>query len=196
MAEENKTTTAPSAADTKAANKSLLERMEQGQAEKTARQQAQSTDSKLTVSAHLGKRPDEPHKSDEMEAVKVGKAVPSKAMEKGLVEIDPGAKGEATDVVNPAGFLPSSGMHNVGGVPALGHDMEDTIRATAIANEVEPGGDKTPAGKKPDEIAPDPALEEGRQRHAGEGANIPAVVNSPVAGAEKGAGEGADKSKS
>lgn len=188
MAEETKKTadagTAPSAADTKAANKSLAEKIMADQNEREAKQRAQSTDSKLTTSDHLGKRPDEPHKSDEMEAVKTGKALPTKAAEKGLIEIDPAGKGEATDVVNPAGFLPGSAMHSAGGVPAFGHDMAGTIAATAAATGVEPGDNKTPAGNKPDaEIKPDPGMAEAAKRHAGENADIPATLNSPVPGA-------------
>lgn len=192
MAEENKAPTKaadagtpPSAADTKAANKSLLANMEQSQAEKEGRQRAQSTDSKLTTAGHLGKRPDEPHKPYEMESVKTGKPLPTKAAEKGLVEIDPGNKGEATDIVNPAGFLPGSGMHTVGGGASLAHDQHGTIAATAAANDVAPGDNKTPAGKKPDaKLEGDPGAAEAAERHAGENAEIPALVNSPVAGAQ------------
>lgn len=194
MAEENKSPkgadagTAPSAADTKAANKSLADRMIADQNEREARIRAQSTDSKLTTADHLGKRPDEPHKPAEMEAVKVGKALPTKAAEKSLVEIDPAGKGEATDIVNPGGFLPGSGMHAVGGVPAHGHDMAGTIAATAEANEVAPGDNKTPAGNKANAETPaDPGMAEAAERHAGEGAEIPALINPPVPGAQSAA---------
>ncbi len=70
----------------------------------------------LTTKEHLGTRPDEPHKADAQEALKVGRPKAGPPVE--TVEVSTHESGEATDtvVINPSG----EGL--AGGAQAHQHD--------------------------------------------------------------------------
>jgi hypothetical protein len=169
---------ATTAEETRKANDDLRKSIDAGANERAERQRAASLNSKATTDAHLGKRPDEPHKPREMEAIKVGKPVPVK--EHQGVGIDPAKKGVTTDIVLPGGYPPSSPMHHEDGpqVPAHAPDAAGTIAAVAEATD----GQSV-------KVVGDPNAQAGKDAHAGENAKQPDALPT---GLGRGGDEGAE----